>query len=90
MAASATLEAHQQHPEHMASLSLARKMLEQCRAALDTAAGLPGAVPASEDATALVLCMQVSCMPSALAGLASVDAWLQKHTVGMSDVMPVT
>ena len=77
MAASATLEAHRQHPEHVASLSLARKMLEHCRAALDAAAGLPGAPPVSEDATAVVLCMQVSRMPSALHDPAIFRGWFQ-------------
>ena len=68
MAAVATLEAHRQRPDHIASLSLARKMLAQSRAAAAAMAGLPSATPASEDPTAVFLCMQVrhagstSCM----------------------------
>ena len=79
MAASATLEAHQQHPEHTASLSLARKMLKQCRTALDAAAGLPGAAPASEDATAVVLCMQVSRMLGPCTDLLSLGVGVKVH-----------
>ncbi len=58
MAAAATLEAHRQQPDHAASLSLARKMLDHCKAAMAAMAGLPAAQPAAEGPMQVTLCMQ--------------------------------